>query len=141
MSLAQSIYDYIRLCPLIDEGTYIRFNRLGPTPQEFSIEDVPEDVIVKRYIGSSERQKTFNLVSREVYNQDQRINIEKSDFYEEFYEWIEKQNRLKNFPVLSDSAIPTKIECLTAGYLYTADENTAQYQIQLRLTYLHKGER
>lgn len=139
MSLSQSIYDYIRDCPLIDSGTCVRFNRLGPEPQEFSVEDVPEDVIVKRYIGSSLRQKTFHLVSREVYNQDQRINIEKSDFYEDFQAWVEKENRLKHFPALTGDNRATKIECLTCGYLYTTEEDTALYQIQLRLTYLHKA--
>lgn len=141
MSLSQSIYDYIRKCPLIDRGIRVRFNHLGPSPQEFSIEEIPEDITVKKYIGSSIRQKTFLLVSRETYSMDQRVNIEKSDFYEHFYEWIEEQNRLRNFPILEGGKRPTKIQCLTAGYLYTAKEDTAQYQIQLRLEYENKGER
>lgn len=141
MSLSQAIYDYIRKCPLIDSGIRVRFNHLGDNPQEFSIEEVPEDVIVKRYIGASVRQKTFYLTSRENYGSDQRINIEKSDFYEEFYTWIEEQNRLKNLPVLDENNTAQSIACLTAGYLYTNTEETAQYQIQLRLEYLHEGER
>lgn len=141
MSISSAIYQYIRKCPLIDSGIRVRFNHLGETPQEFSIEEVPEDVIVKKYIGSSIRQKTFYLTSRESYSQDQRINIEKSDFYEKFYDWIEEQNKLKNLPVLDGDNTAQSISCLTAGYLYTATEDTAQYQIQLRLTYLHKGER
>lgn len=141
MGISQAIYNYIRQCPLISKGVSVRFNHLGAAPQEFSIEDTPEDTVVKRYIGSSLRQKTFYLTSRESYSTDQRLNIEKSNFYEEFQAWVEQQNRLKNFPALTGTQTPTKIECLTAGYLYTANDNTAQYQIQLRLEYLNKGER
>jgi hypothetical protein len=141
MSLSQAIYDYIRQCPLIDRKIRVRFNHLGNTPQEFSIDEVPGDVVVKQYIGSSIRQKTFNLTSRETYSQDQRINIEKSDFYESFSNWIETQSRLRNLPILDEPNTAHSITCLTPGYLYTATEDTAQYQIQLRLTYHHEGER
>ena len=141
MSISQAVYDYIRSCPLIDENTRIRFNHLSDTPQEFSIDEVPEDVVIKKYIGMSIRQKTFYLTSRETYSQDQRENIEKSDFYERFSGWIEEQNRTHNLPVLTGQDTAQKIKCLTSGYLYSATENTAQYQIQLRLEYIHKGER
>lgn len=141
MSITQSIYNFIRACPLIEKGIRVRFNRLGDLAQEFSVEDTPEDVIVQRFIGSSIRQKTFYLTSRESYSQDQRVNIEKSDFYEAFQEWIEEQNRIKNFPVLGGNKRSVKLECLTSGYLYAAEEDTAQYQIQLRLQYENKGER
>lgn len=141
MSLSQAIYNYIRQCPLISNTIRVRFNHLSDTPQEFSIDEVPEDIIVRRYIGSSIRQKTFNLTSRETYSQDQRVNIEKSDFYENFRAWLETQNRLKNLPVLDEPDDAQSISCLTSGYMYTATEDTAQYQIQLRLTYHHKGER
>ena len=141
MSLSQAIYDYIRQCPLIDRNIRIRFNHLSDTPQEFSIDEVPEDVIVRRYIGSSIRQKTFNLTSREAYFQDQRVNIARSDFYERFQAWIEEQNKLRNLPALDEPNTAQSLSCLTSGYLYTATEDTAQYQIQLRLTYHHEGER
>lgn len=141
MSISQAIYDYIRGCPLIENNIRIRFNRLGSNPQEFSIEETPEDIVVKRYIGASVRQKTFYLTSRETFSQDQRTNIEKSDFYERFYAWIESQNKAKNLPILEGDNKALSITCLTSGYLYTATDDTAQYQIQLRLEYLHKGER
>ena len=141
MSLAQSIYDYIRQCPLIERGVRVRFNHLGDTPQEFSVEEIPEDVVVKKYIGSSIRQKTFYLTSREQYSEDQRVNIAKSDFYEQFAAWIEEQNKTRNLPRLEGVNTARKIQCLTSGYLYTVSPDTAQYQIQLRLEYFHEGER
>lgn len=141
MGLSQAIYDYIRRCPLIDADTHLGFNQLGTSPQEFSIENKPENPIIRRYMDSTVREKVFYLVSRESYTPDERINIANSAFYEDFCDWIEKQNRIMNFPDLGENQEVIKIECITAGYPESTEEDTAKYCIQLKLTYIKKGER
>lgn len=136
MTIAVSLYEYFRDCPLLARGTRLRFNYLSTTPQEFAIEDTPEDPVIKRYTGGdSVRQKTFNLTSVEQYSEDQRVNIEKSGFFERLQDWIEEQNKKRNFPDMGEGREPRSLTCLTAGYLYTSEENIAHYQIQLRLIY------
>lgn len=142
MSLTENLFNYFRACPLVDTANKLNFNFLGPEPTEYTIEEVPETPIVKRYVsGSSIRQKTFYFASRESYGEDARVQIENSGFYEQMQAWVEKQDQKRVYPVLLDGQRAMKIECLSSGYLFTSEEDAAKYQIQLQLTYFQKGER
>lgn len=142
MTLGETLWDYFRKCPLIDQQNRLNFNALGAEPSECTIEDTPENPILQQYMdGSTVRAKTFVLGSRLSYGLDARMNIESSGAFEALRRWIEQQNRAKQFPALEEGRRALKLEALTDGYLFTSEEDTARYQIQLRLTYFEKGER
>ncbi|MFV0413870.1 MAG: hypothetical protein ACK5L3_11510 [Oscillospiraceae bacterium] len=142
MSLSESLHSYFKACPLIDSAGRLNFNYLGAKTTEYTIEEVPETPTIKQYVsGSSLRQKTFYFGSRESYGEDARIQIGKSGFYEQMAEWVEEQNLKKTFPDMAAGKRAMKLECLTDGYLFASEADTARYQIQLRLTYFQKGER
>lgn len=125
-------------CPLLDDDGKVRVNFLGETPIEYVIEEVPAEPIVKKYIdGSSVRQVLFIFGSREDYDKNAIQNMVSSGFYEKLAEWFDKQTAEGNLPILPDNMQCLKIEAITTGYAFEADElgKTARYQIQCRLTY------
>lgn len=139
----QSIRKFILTCPFLnessDEGIRLNVNYLGENSTVYSIEEVPCEPVLKTYInGDSERQFQFVFCSREPYGSNEIQNIKNSGFYEDFAEWIEEQNNLKNFPILANGFRSEKIEVLTTGYAFQVTTDKARYQIGLRLKYLKK---
>ncbi|EOY7191130.1 chloramphenicol resistance protein [Clostridioides difficile] len=142
MTIIESVRNFIRKCPHLDEfakGINIEF--LNDNVTSYSIETVPADAILKRFVnGDCIKQFVFIFASIESYGNDILQNIENSDFYEKFAKWIETQNNLGELPELDGLKESLKIEVTTPGYPFQTDIDKAQYQIQLRLKYFEKGE-
>lgn len=135
--------DYIRNCPHLDtfnNAIKVNVNYLEPQADTYSIEEVPIEPILKRYVnGDSIRQYAFIFTSREPYGIDVLQNIDNSGFYEKFADWIENQNNNEIFPLLDNGLEPLEIKVTSTGYAFAVTEDTAQFQIQLRLKYFKKG--
>ena len=140
MTFAQGFYDYFRECPLFDKGNRLNFNSHGVDSTEYIIEAAPSGNVVQQYVsGSKVKEKLIALGSVEEYAEDARVQIQNSGFYEKLEKWVGEQNALKNFPETPDGTHPLKLECMTDGYLFTTNDKTALYQIQLKLTYIQGG--
>lgn len=141
--IIKALRDYIRTCPHLDtfnNAIKVNVNYLEGSPDTYSIEEVPIDPIVKKYVnGDSIRQYAFIFTSREPYGIDVLQNIDNSGFYEKFADWIEDNNNKDILPVLDNGLEPLKIEVTSTGYAFAVSEDTAQYQINLRLKYFKKG--
>lgn len=141
--IIKSLRDYIRTCPHLDafnNAIKVNVNYLESDTDTYSIEEVPIEPIVKRYVnGDSIRQYAFIFTSREPYGVDVLQNIDNSGFYEKFAEWIETQNNNEIFPLLDDGLEVLEIKVTSTGYAFAVTEDTAQFQIQLRLKYFKKG--
>lgn len=134
--MIEAIRNYIAACPYLAEGRILGVDRLGADPIEYSIDTVPCEPVVKRYTdGSSVRQIEFIFGSREAYGPDVLQNIMNSGFYEDFADWIEQQEDLRNFPDFGPYRSVQSIEVLTNGYAFEVGTDTSRYQIQLRITY------
>ena len=141
--IINALRNYIRTCPHLDtfnNAIRINVNYLEPNTDTYSIEEVPIEPILKRYInGDSVRQYAFIFTSREPYGVDVLQNIDNSGFYEKFADWIENQNNNEIFPLLDNGLEALTIEVTSTGYAFAVTEDTAQFQIQLRLKYFKKG--
>ena len=139
--IINSIRKFMLECPHLDEfAKGINVDYLDDEIASYSIEEVPTNPIIKRYVdGSSVRQFEFIFASRESYGQEVLQNIENSGFYEHFADWIEEKNKACGFPVLGSNLQARKIECTSTGYAFQTDEDRARYQIQLRLTYFKEA--
>lgn len=141
--IIESIRKFILTCPFLNEssdgGIRLNVNYLGEDSTVYSIEEVPCDPMLKTYInGDAEKQFQFIFCSREPYGSDEIQNISNSGFYEDFANWIEEQNTLKNFPILEDNCKSEKIKVLSPGYAFQVATDKARYQIELKLEYLKK---
>lgn len=141
MKVIEAIKEYINNCPALKEYN-VNVNYLEDDFDSFSIEETPCNPVLKRYIdGSSERQCQFVFSSKEPYSADVICNIDNSNFYEEFSNWIETNNKDGIFPSLEEGLEPTQIKVISSPYVITADEDKAIYQVQMNLIYLKKGSR
>lgn len=141
--IIKALRDYIRGCPHLDtfnNAIKVNVNFLESDTDTYSIEEVPVEPIVKKYVnGDSVRQYAFIFTSREPYGVDVLQNIDNSGFYEKFADWIENQNDNEIFPVIDNGLEPLEIKVTSTGYAFAVTEDTAQFQIQLRLKYFKKG--
>ena len=134
ISIIEKIKEVIHTCPLFD-GDRINVNYIG-TEMSFSLDPLPCDPIVQRYVdGGARKQYQFALMSNEEYDEDVRINIENSGFYEAFEDWLEQTNNSGNLPDLGAKKSALLFETLNKGYLYDIDGNKAKYRIECRLVY------
>lgn len=134
MSLIDSIRTFVLGCPFLQDGR-VNVDYLGEK-MEYSIDPLPSDPVITRYVdGGSKKQFQFAFTSQKEYDQDMRINIESSGFFQDFGEWLEEQSFSGNFPDLESGKIPIMIETLNSGYLYDVDGDKARYRIECRLVY------
>jgi hypothetical protein len=111
--------------------------------KSYSVDTVPTTEIVKRYLdGSSIRQFLFCVSSREFYSDNIAQNVDNQAFYEGLAAWLERKNKLRQFPNIGTGRTVRSIEISSTAYPFVVDEHgTARYQLQLKLTYFQKGDR
>lgn len=139
--IIKALRDYISQCPYLYEfNKGINVDYLDNDSTTYSIEEVPCEPIIKRYInGDTKRQYDFIFASRESYGADVFQNIENSGFYEDFSSWIEEESSKGNLPSLEGNRESLEIKVSTTGYAFQTDDNSARYQIQLKLIYFQEG--
>ena len=134
--IVDGIKKYFKGCPLL-KNNKIAVDYLKPEAVHYSIEPVASNPVIRRYIdGSAQKQYIFNFVSREYLDEEDRTNLENNAFYEQLSDWIEAQNRNREFPVIGEKKHVQRVEAMTHGYNYTQDGKTARYQMQCRIIYL-----
>ena len=143
MAKADSIIDalekYFIGCELLKDGA-LRVDYLGEKPVEYTIEVLPCDPVVKRYLGGSTvRQYLFAFGSREFYSQERLQNIQNSAFYERLADWVETKSMSGVLPELPDGMEAQQFEVVSSGYLFDGSMTNARYQIQLRLLYFKEA--
>ena len=143
MAKADSIIDalekYFIGCELLKDGA-LRVDYLGEKPVEYTIEVLPCDPVVKRYLGGSTvRQYLFAFGSREFYSQERLQNIQNSAFYERLADWVETKSMSGVLPELPDGLEAQQLEVVSSGYLFDGSMTNARYQIQLRLLYFKEA--
>ncbi|MFL1471491.1 chloramphenicol resistance protein [Paraclostridium bifermentans] len=141
MTIIESIRSFIKQCPFLEEfdgAVRIGVDYLDSEATTYSIEKVPCNPIIKKYVdGSSKRQEQFIFASREGYGQDIFNNLDNINFYEKFANWIEENNNNENLPIL-DNKESLSLEVTSNGYAFQTDIDKAQYQIQMRLIYMER---
>lgn len=137
MSMIQAVWDYIATCPLLENNRILGVDRLGVDPIEYTIDTLPCEPIVRKYVdGSSIRQLEFAFGSREAYGHDVIQNILNSEFYEQFADWIGRNDANEIYPDFGEGKKVRSIAVISSGYALEVTEKTSRYQIQLRITYL-----
>lgn len=135
MSMIEAVKTWLATCPqLTDERLNVDF--LTEDSGSYSVDVVPAEPIIKRYIGGdTQRQFLFMVSSRNAYGADVLQNLENLGFYEDFAAWVESQSNAKILPALGSGLKAQKVEALTPGYAFDANGERARYQIQLRMVY------
>lgn len=139
MTTIESVRKFVETYPAL-AGSKLNVDFLPPKAAAFSVDVVPVKSVVKSYLdGSTLRQFLFVLASRAYWGPDIRQQVDNLCFFEDFEEWLDAQNRARNFPDLGEGRTARKLEVVTSGYAFAPDADMARYQIQCKLTYFQKG--
>lgn len=100
--------------------------------------------VVKKYVRAADKEYGFSILATWPYSTEtDKLNMQAMDFVQNFMDWIEEQNRKRNFPDFGRECQVKKIENLqNMPSLAAVDwENMrAQYVIRCRVLY-HEKER
>ena len=127
------------LCKIIgtlstNKNFKINANMLSKNVNNYSLDKIPmEKTISKWIIGTKVQRDVYSFRSRMSYSQSTMTNLKNMGFFEEFEKTIESNN--KN-GILPDIENIRSIECLNCATMNYAETNTAEFDIQIQITYL-----
>ena len=114
----------------------INTNMLSNDINNYSIDKIPTQTTVERWIMGVEIHKdVFSFRSRMAYSQDVINNLSNIGFFEDFEAKIYSNNEEGILPEIDGIE---KIECLNCGTMNSSETNTAEFDIQIQITYRYK---
>lgn len=120
----------------------LTFNYADGGPHSVSFLTNYSGKIVKKYVRSADKEYGFTILITWHYSLEiDDLNLQAMNLGQGFMDWIEEQNRKRDFPDFGDNCQVKKIENLqNMPNLATVDwENkVAQYQIPCRVLYFEK---
>ena len=116
-----------------DKNYQINADMLDNDINNYSLDKIPTASQVEKWVNGIEiHRDVFLFRSRKAYSQDTINNLSNIGFFESF-ESIIKSNNKKG--VLPDIKGIQSIECLNCGTMLTSDGTTAEFDIQIQITY------
>lgn len=119
---------------ILDDTDYqINANMLSNDINNYSLDKIPTQQEVEKWItGDTIKRDVYSFRSRNNYSQDAINNLLNVGFFEIFEELIYSNNETK---VLPDIEGIQSIKCLNCGSMNNATTNTAEFDIQIEITY------
>lgn len=118
---------------LNDSVKQINANFLSNDINNYSLDKIPTGSVVTRWIiGKETHRDVYSFRSRMAYSQDTINNLKNIGFFEKFEKIIKSNN---NEGVLPDIEGIESIECLNCGTMNNAETQTAEFDIQIQITY------
>lgn len=111
----------------------INADMLSNDIDNYSLDKIPTASVVSRWISGVEiHRDVYSFRSRMSYSQDTIDNLSNIGFFEQFENAIKTNNEEGILPNINNIE---KIECLNCGTLNNTDGTTAEFDIQIQITY------
>lgn len=111
----------------------INANMLSNEPNNYSLDKIPTSSTVEEWItGIKICRDVYSFRSRVGYSQDTIENLINVGFFEIFEKLISSNNEKGILPSIEGIQ---SIQCLNCGSMNNANTNTAEFDIQLQITY------
>ena len=118
---------------LTDNKYQINANMLSSEPNNYSLDKIPTASTVEEWItGTRICRDVYSFRSRVGYSQDTINNLINVGFFEIFEKIISSNNEKGILPNIEGIQ---SIQCLNCGSMTNANTNTAEFDIQLQITY------
>ena len=138
MTKYEGLVTFLKQQPPLNEILY--FNKTQEIADTSSVNTVYSDYTVQEYTcGNSDREFVFAIKQMKQYDSSgtSGINRQTMEEVQAFMDWIDEQNKKRNFPEFPDNCFVYKIENLQnmpeiAG---TNDQGLAEYMFQCRVCY------
>lgn len=127
------VRDYISTCPYLKQYAELNVEYLTDRVETYSInENAGYEPVIQKYVIGADYQFLFTFDSKLHWNEDIQNNIDNSKFFENFKNWLEKNNDNKIYPEIEGIY---EIGATTNGYIFATSANEAIYRIQCYLKY------
>lgn len=111
----------------------INANMLSNEPNNYSLDKIPTSSTVEEWItGTKICRDVYSFRSRVGYSQDTIENLINVGFFEIFEKLISSNNEKGTLPDIEGIQ---SIQCLNCGSMNNANTNTAEFDIQIQITY------
>ena len=119
---------------LVTNNKYqINANMLSNEPNNYSLDKIPTSSTVEEWItGTKICRDVYSFRSRVGYSQDTIENLINVGFFEIFEKLISSNNEKGILPNIEGIQ---SIQCLNCGSMNNANTNTAEFDIQIQITY------
>lgn len=118
---------------LTDNKYQINANMLSSEPNNYSLDKIPTASTVEEWItGTRICRDVYSFRSRVGYSQDTIENLRNVGFFEIFEKLISSNNEKGILPNIEGIQ---SIQCLNCGSMNNANTNTAEFDIQIQITY------
>ena len=118
---------------LTDNKYQINANMLSSEPNNYSLDKIPTASTVEEWItGTRICRDVYSFRSRVGYSQDTINNLINVGFFEIFEKLISSNNEKGILPNIERIQ---SIQCLNCGSMNNANTNTAEFDIQIQITY------
>lgn len=116
-----------------DKSYQINANMLDNDINNYSLDKIPTASTVSKWVNGVEiHRDVYSFRSRMAYSQDTINNLLNIGFFEKFESIIKSNNKKGILPKINGIQ---NIECLNCGTMNSSDTNTAEFDIQLQITY------
>ena len=135
--MIEAIKNYIATCPYLDQYVELNVDYLVDKVKAYSINESAgyEPLISESITGEREYQLQFTFDSKLYWNDETANNINNSQFYENFRDWLQTNNDSGTLPTKT-GITPLSIKATSNGYIYDAQENVAIYRISCVFNYI-----
>lgn len=111
----------------------INANMLSNKTDNYSLDKIPVDTEIETWIiGGTIHRDVYSFRSRMAYSQDTINNLKNIGFFEQFEKIIKSNNDEGILPEIDGIE---SIECLNCGTMNNNETNTAEFDIQIQITY------
>lgn len=116
-----------------DKSYQINANMLDNDINNYSLDKIPTSSTIEKWVNGVEiHRDVYSFRSRMAYSQDTINNLLNIGFFEKFESVIKSNNKKGILPKINGIQ---NIECLNCGTMNSADTSTAEFDIQLQITY------
>lgn len=116
-----------------DKSYQINANMLDNDINNYSLDKIPTSSTIEKWVNGVEiHRDVYSFRSRMAYSQDTINNLLNIGFFEKFENIIKSNNKKGILPKIDGIQ---NIECLNCGTMNSADTSTAEFDIQLQITY------
>ena len=138
MNIYAKIEDWLKLYKPLNNWIY--FNATPDIDGTVAMNSVAGDRVIKRFVdGSKQKEVLFAIDMISLYDNTgtSDINMKNLDEVDNFIEWLELQDKEKNYPTFNDYTIIDKLEVLnsTPTILINTQDMLSKYQFQVRISY------
>lgn len=130
------------LCGVIDtlsnkKNVKINANMLSKDINNYSIDKIPTNNTIQKWINGMEIHKdVYSFRSRREYSTNEINNLQNIGFFEKFENLIKSNNKKGVLPNIKGIE---SIECLNCGTMLSSNTNTAEFDIQIQITYRNEN--